>query len=202
MAAMTQDGNTPDRSVAHARAWLQFVTACRAALENDRVSEDHPDVVRLREPVEERTGDGPDAQQVYQRFESAIYDDAAAYVTLWRRFDGLERERLQRFARIAMLEIRGLTGDRHPSQVFNRTALGIGGLVLATLTVWMTFVRGYSGEDVRPLIDLVRSDVVTASMWVGGLFVVTWYIVRMVRNRKQVATLSTIHRALELYLDD
>ena len=53
MAAMTQDGNTPDRSVAHARAWLQFVTACRAALENDRVSEDHPDVVRLREPVEE-----------------------------------------------------------------------------------------------------------------------------------------------------
>jgi hypothetical protein len=182
--------------------FLVFVWNARTALKNDLVSTDNPEVQHIRGPIEEHYVDDRGKPSMYQRFESAIYDDAREIVTLWRTFHSYDRDRLSQFHRMLKLELEGLTGDRHPRKVFDRSPFGIAAIVVGTITIWMTILRTYTGEDLSELLESIRFNWIAGTMWVVGLFVVLWYILKTVRNNRQVAVLSSISRALELYLDN
>lgn len=137
---------------------------------------------------------------MYQKIESAIYDDAPELVTLWRFFSRYKDDRLRIFQKMARLEYDGLTGDCHPRKVFDRSPFGIVALVLGTLTIWMTVLRNYAGENFG-WIEPIKFNWFAGTMWVVGLFLVLWYILKTIRNNKQAAVLASVNRALELYLD-
>lgn len=182
--------------------FLAFVWDARSALKNDLVSKDNAEVQQIRSPIEEHEVDDRGQPTMYQRFESAIYDDSREVVTLWRFFKGYDRDRLRLFQRLVKLEQEGLTGDRHPRKVFDRSPFGIAMLIGGTITIWMTILRTYTGEDLSKLLEAVRFNAIAGVMWIIGLFVVLWYILKTVRNNRQVAVLSSISRALAVYLDD
>ncbi len=65
-------------------------------------------------------------------------------------------------------------------------------------------IKTVSDEDMMSvfLSDLVLANAwVTGTAWIVGMFVVLWYILKTARNRAQVASLSSINRALALYLE-
>ena len=64
----------------------------------------------------------------------------------------------------------------------------------------MTFLRNYSGEDLSDLLELVRFNWIAGTLWIGGMFVFLWFVLKTVRNNKQVALVGSLSRALELYL--
>ncbi len=54
-----------------------------------------------------------------------MYDDARQVVTLWKYFDTCDRDNLVAFQQLLCIEQQGLTGDRHPRRVFDRSPFGI-----------------------------------------------------------------------------
>lgn len=191
-----------DQRAKEAGEFLEFLVEARVSLKNNLVSEHDADVQLIREPLEDRYLDDRGQPAMYQRLESAVYDDSRQLVTLWRIFDSMDRQRLIRFQRFLKLEIEGLTGDRHPRKVFDRSPFGVAALIIGTVTIWMTFFRNVSGEDLSELLELVRFNWIAGTVWIGGLFVVMWYILKTLRNNRQVAFLGTLNRALALYLAD
>lgn len=191
----------PDPRLERVAAFLGFLEEARERLKSP-VSEQSPVVQRIRRVVEEHDVDARGRSRMYQKFESAIYDDARAIATLWPLFDAHERGQLRRFAELVSIEIAGLTGDRHPRSVFDRSLLGIGALVLGTVTIWWTLARTFAGDGAGILPEEARYPRVEGTIWLVGLIVVLWYILKTVRNRRQVAVLATIGRALSIYLDD
>ena len=164
------------------------------------MSQDTPDVRLIRGAIEEHYVDDQGKPAMYQRFESALYDDSRSILTLWRFFDGFERQQLRDFQQLTSLELHGLTGDRHPRKVFDRSPFGIAALIVGTITIWMTFLRTYTGDDLSELLELIRFNWIAGLVWIVGLFVVLWFILKTVRNNRQVAFLASISRALDLYL--
>ena len=53
-------------------------------------------------------------------------------VTLWRFFDSYDRSTLKRYQQLVKLEQKGLTGDRHPRKVFDRSPGRLPSCVLLT----------------------------------------------------------------------
>lgn len=201
---MSSEPTSPSSEQARAQLiseFLTFVWEARTALKSELVSNDHPDVQLVRAPIEEHDVDDRGEPRMYQRFESAIYDDSREIVTLCRFFGRYERDRLRTFQRLLKLELEGLTGDRHPRRVFDRSPFGIAAIVVGTITIWMTILRTYTGEDLSELLEAVHFNWIAGTMWIVGLFVVLWYILKTLRNNWQVAALSSIGRALTLYLD-
>ncbi len=137
---------------------------------------------------------------MYQRFESSHYDDARQVVTLWKFFAGYNVDRLVTFQKLLHIEHEGLTGDRHPRKIFDRSPFGICALVVGTVTIWMTVLRTFTGEDLSELLKLIRFNWVAGTIWIVGLFVALWYFLKMLRNNRQVAFLSSVDRAMQLYL--
>lgn len=183
-------------------AFLQFLQDARSRLKTELVCQDTPEIAQIRAPIEEHYVDDQGKPAMYLRFESALYDDAQSIVTLWSYFDDYQREKLRGFRRLAALEIEGLTGDRHPRKVFDRSPFGIAALVVGTITIWMSVLKTYTGEDLSELLELVRFNWLAGTLWIVGLFVVLWYILKTHRNNCQVAFLSSIARALDLYLEE
>lgn len=192
--------DSPPTGTSAIAEFLAFVLAAKTQLAESRVANSHPDVQRIRDVVEEHYLDDRGQPAMYQQLESAIYDDAQEIVTLWGLFDGYPKSRLHAWRRLLQLEYDGLTGDRHPRKVFDRSPFGIGAIVIGTFTVWMTFLRNYSGEDLSDLLELVRFNWIAGTLWIGGLFVFLWFVLKTVRNNKQVALVGTLSRALQLYL--
>lgn len=182
-------------------AYFGFLVEIRERLRDEKVSAGAEEVTVMRESVEEHYADDQGKPAMYQRFESALYDDAPALVTLWNCFDAYDRDDLRSFQRLTKLEIDGLTGDRHPRKVFDRSPFGVVALVIGTVTIWMTVLSTYSGKDLG-LIEGVRFESIVGVIWIVGLFVVVWYIFKTHRNNIQVAFLSSLARALDLYLDE
>lgn len=181
--------------------FLNFVLDARTAIKKSLVPGNDPQVQEMRSPVEQHYVDDDGKQAMYQRIESALYDDARPMVTLWRFFESYDRHQLQSFRKLLDLEIDGLAGDRHPRKVFDRSPFGIAAIVVGTITIWMSLIRTFTGEDLAELLELVRFNWVSGLIWIVGLFVVLWYILKTQRNNQQVAVLSSIRRALDLYLD-
>ncbi len=183
-------------------AYLNFVNQTRQRLKTELVSKADPEVAMIRGSIEEHYQDDRGQPAMYQRFESALYDDAQTLVTLWSGFDCYDREDLRTFQRLTTLEIDGLGGDRHPRKVFDRSPFGFAALIVGTITIWMTILKTYTGEDLSELLALVRFNAIAGTLWIVGLFVVVWYILKTHRNNSQLAFLCSLSRALELYLDD
>ena len=205
MVAMATDIEATPRAETRAELiseFLLFVWDARRSLKSNLVSKNDAEVQQIRGPIEEHDVDDRGEPTMYQRFESAFYDDSREIVTLWHFFQGFERDRLRQFQPLVKLELEGLTGDRHPRKVFDRSPFGIAAVIVGTITVWMTILRTYTGEDLSDLLEAIRFNWIAGVMWVMGLFVVLWYILKTIRNNRQVAVLSTISRALELYLAD
>lgn len=169
-------------------------------MSQNRVPQTHPDVRRIRGAIEDHYTDDQGKPAMYIQFESALYDDAQSMITLWSCFDEYSRDELKRFYRMLQLERDGLTGDRHPRKIFDRTPFGIAALIVGSITLWMTILRTYTGEDLSPLLELVRFNWIAGTMWIVGLFLVVWYILRTHRNNCQVAFLGSVTRSLDLYL--
>ena len=182
--------------------FLAFLCEARTALKNGRASATDSQVQQIRSPLEEHYVDDQGKPAMYQRFESTLYDDARELVTLWQFFESYSLDQLHTYQRLIRLEHEGLTGDRHPRKVFDRSPFGIVALIVGTITIWMTFLRTYTGEDLSELLELIRFNAIAGIIWIVGLFVVLWYILKTLRNNRQVAVLSSISRALELYLAD
>ena len=182
--------------------FLAFLQVTRERLASEKVPETSEDVQRIRSAVDEYREDDRGNLTKYQRFESVFYDDAPQLLTLWQIFADFDTEQLRRFQGMVQLELKGLTGDRHPRKVFDRSPFGLAALTIGTITVWMTFVRNYSGEDLSELLELIRFNAVVGLTWIVGLFVVLWYILRVFRNNRQVAFLASLSRALDVYLRD
>lgn len=182
--------------------FLQFLQDAQSRLKNQLVPPEASEVQLIRSAVEEHYVDDQGKPAMYQRIESALYDDAQSLLTLWRCFDDYTREELSTFQRLISLELAGLTGDRHPRKVFDRSPFGIAALVVGTITIWMTFLRTYTGEDLSELLELIRFNWIAGTLWVVGLFVVLWFILKTVRNNRQVAFLASVARALDQYLRD
>ena len=190
--------------------FLQFLSEARSFLRKSRVSKHYPDVKRIRSEVEENYHDDRGQPATYQKFESTFYEDAPDIVTLWGFLQNYERSQLSRYHRLTLLELRGLTGDRHPMAIMGRSVLGTAALLLGGVTVWWGIIKLVSEDDLRNLIpELVH--IFLSPAWVNrivgiimlvGMFVLVLYVIRMVRNRKQVAFLSSLLRSLELYLHD
>ncbi|WP_144058912.1 hypothetical protein [Rhodopirellula sp. SWK7] len=193
--------NSMDRA-SRIAAFLQFLHDASRHVKQTRVSSDDPQVQLIRGAVEEHSVDDQGKPAMYQRFESALYDDAQSMVTLWSFFDRYEASELREYQQLIALEIAGLTGDRHPRKVFDRSPFGIVVLVVGTVTIWMTFLRTYTGDDLSDLLELIRFNWIAGSLWIVGLFVVIWYILKTHRNNVQIALLSSIGRALNVYLRD
>ncbi|MFG0254161.1 MAG: hypothetical protein ACF787_03540 [Rhodopirellula sp. JB053] len=192
--------NPTERSERIAR-FLQFIHAASVQLKQAKVSGDDPSVQRIRTAIEEHNVDDQGKPTIYQRFESTFYDDAQSLVTLWSFFDNYSPTELRDFRQLVALEIAGLTGDRHPRKVFDRSPFGIVALVVGTITIWMTFLRTYTGDDLSDLLELIRFNSIAGTLWIVGMFLVVWYILKTHRNNVQVALLSSIDRALSIYLD-
>ncbi|MGI9473481.1 MAG: hypothetical protein ACR2NZ_18210 [Rubripirellula sp.] len=190
--------------LAHANVigdYLQFLLEAESRLKRP-VSKDSAEVKRIRAPLEEHYQDDRGQAAMYQRFESALYDDAPALVTLWQFMDEFTPEELTVYRRLTQLELEGLSGDRHPRKVFDRSPFGIVALIIGTVTIWMTVLRTYSGDDfLSELLAAVRFNSIVGTIWVVGLFVVVWFILKTHRNNRQVAFLSSVSRSLNLYLD-
>ena len=191
----------PRDGISSVSAFLTFVLDAKQELSNP-VSAGDPDVRQICDVVEEHYVDDDGRPSMYQRLESALYDDAREIVTLWRFFRKYSAEQPKVFSRMLKLEHDGLTGDRHPRKVFDRSPLGIVALVVGTITIWMTVLRTFTGEDLSELLELIRFDWVAGTLWIVGLFVVLWFILKTLRNNRQVSLISTISRALVLYLGD
>ena len=129
--------------------------------------------------------------------------DAEVFATLWPFFRRYELDELRRFERLLALELAGLTGDRHPRSIFARSPFGLVALVVGTLSAWWAVVKTVSGEKTPiSLSDLgLASSWVTAAAGLVGIGVVLWYTLKTARNRAQVASLSSITRALALYVE-
>lgn len=181
--------------------FLSFVLAAKKELAENSASTSEPDVVTIRGVVEEHYVDDRGEPAMYQQLESAIYDDAPEIVTLWRLFDRYPRHRLKTWRKLLKMEYEGLLGDRHPRKVFDRSPFGIAAIVVGSFTVWMTFLRNYTGEDLSDLLELIRFNWIAGTLWVGGMFVFLWYVLKTVRNNKQVALIGSMSRSLELYLE-
>ena len=183
-------------------SFLTFLLEAKTSLKQQLASARDPQVEQIRAPLEEHYVDDQGKPAMYQRFESAIYDDARSSVTLWSFFESYSRRQLRSFQRLVQMELDGLNGDRHPRKVFDRSPFGIVAIVVGTITIWMTIFRTYTGDDLSIFLEAIRFNSIAGVIWVVGLFVVLWYILKTVRNNQQVAFLSTIGRALELYLND
>ena len=184
-----------------AAEFLQFLIDARATLKTGLVSKNDPRVQQVREPLEDHYLDDRGHPAMYQKQESAIYDDSRSLVTLWGFLERYDSDQLTRWHRLVQLELAGLTGDRHPRKVFDRSPFGIAAIVIMTVTVWMTVVRNFTGEDVSQLLELLHFNWIAGAIWVGGLFVVLWFILKTMRNNIQLAFLGSLDRALTLYLD-
>ena len=182
--------------------FLEFLLVAKQALKKWRVGERDPRVQQIRSPLEEHYLDDQGKPAMYQRIESALYDDSPEMVTLWQLFDSYDRDRLRAYQRLLKLEHEGLTGDRHPRKIFDRSPFGIVAIIVGTITIWMTALRTFTGEDLGELLELIHFNWVAGTIWIVGLFVVLWYILKTLRNNQQVAFLSSLDRALTLYLDD
>ncbi len=183
------------------RRFLTFLLDAQSELSNNLVPGDDPQVQEIRRPLEEHYLDDQGKPAMYQRLESTLYDDARSVVTLWRYFNSIPREQLVAFRKLLQLEHDGLTGDRHPRKIFDRSPFGIGALIVGTITIWMTVLQTFTGEDLSELLQLIRFNWVAGTVWIVGLFVAIWYILKTLRNNRQVALLSSIRRSLDLYLD-
>ncbi len=193
-----------DARIERIGAFLGFLEQARLELRRNRVSERSETVTRIRAAVEEHYVDDQNRPAMYQKFESALYDDAPAFATLWPFFRRYELDDLRRFEHLLGMELAGLTGDRHPRSIFARSPFGVAALVVGTLSVWWAVIKTVSDEDMMSvfLSDLVLANAwVTGTAWIVGMFVVLWYILKTARNRAQVASLSSINRALALYLE-
>lgn len=182
--------------------FLTFLLAAKTSLKDQLASSKDQQVEQIRAPLEEHYVDDQGKPAMYQRFESAIYDDARSFVTLWSFFESYDRRQLRSFQRLVQMELDGLNGDRLPRKVFDRSPFGIVALVTGTLTIWMTILRTYTGDDLSIFLEAIRFNWIAGIIWIVGLFVVLWYILKTVRNNHQVAFLSSLGRALELYLND
>ena len=182
--------------------FLTFLLEAKTVLKQNMTSAQHPKVEQIRAPLEEHYVDDQGKPAMYQRFESAIYDDARSMVTLWAFFESYSLQQLRSFQVLVQMELDGLNGDRHPRKVFDRSPFGIAAIVVGTITIWMTILRTYTGDDLSIFLEAIRFNSIAGVIWIVGLFVVLWFILKTVRNNHQVAFLSTIGRALELYLND
>ena len=181
--------------------FLLFLREMRETLAGASQRNDDPAVQTIRRTIEDHYTDDQGKPAVYVAMESALYDDAPAIVSLWNRFEAYDPAQLQRYRRLIDVELNGLNGDRHPRKVFDRSPLGLAALIIGTITIWMTFLKIYSGDDLSELLDPFRFDTVVGILWIVGMFLVLWYIVRIHRNNQQVARLATIARSIDLYLD-
>lgn len=112
----------------------------------------------------------------------------------------MDRDKLCSFHNLIKLETDGLTGDRHPRKVFDRSPFGIAAIIIGTVTIWMSIFKNVSGQDMSELLELIRFNWIAGTVWIGGLFVGLWYILKTLRNNRQVAFLGTVNRALSIYL--
>lgn len=185
--------------------FLRFVGDARTFLEKNRLSEKHPDVARIRDVVEEHSRDEQERATTYQKYESALYEDAPAIVTLWSFFRNYDPLRLQRYRSLTAMELRGLSGDFHPTAILGRSLLGKAALLLSAFTVWSGIIglvsAANSGNPLPALLGPSLANGLAGFVWVAGMFIVLWYVIRMTRNRKQVAFLASLSRALTLYLE-
>ena len=187
--------------------FLQFLGEARSFLKQNRLSKRHPEVQLIRSELEENNQG--EHSQPYQKFESTFYEDAPNTVALWNFFRKFECDQLRRYHMLAKMELSGLMGDYHPRAIFGRSVLGTAALLLGCGTVWWGLIKLICGEDsgklssdfFQDLLNTVTINRVVGVISIVGMFVVVWYVLRMVRNRKQVAFLSSLSRALTLYLD-
>ena len=183
-------------------AFLSFLQDARARLSKQLVSQANAEVRMIRGAIESHYVDDQGKPAMYLQFESALYDDAQSMVTLWSCFDDYGQDELSNFKRLIQLELDGLTGDRHPRKIFDRSPFGIAALIVGSITIWMTVLRTYTGEDLSEFLELVRFNWIAGTMWIVGLFVVVWYILKTHRNNCQVAFLGSVARSLDLYLEE
>ncbi len=183
-------------------AFLSFLQDARARLSKQLVSKANAEVRMIRGAIEDHYIDDQGKPAMYLQFESALYDDAQSMVTLWSCFDDYAREELRNFQPLIRLELDGLTGDRHPRKIFDRSPFGIAALIVGSITIWMTVLRTYTGDDLSEFLELVRFNWIAGTMWIVGLFVVVWYILKTHRNNCQVAFLGSVARSLDLYLNE
>lgn len=189
--------------------YLKFIGDARSCLKRNKISKHHPEVKAIRSEVEDDYKDDRGEPAMYQKFESALYEDAPTLVSLWRFMQGYNFEQLYLFHKLTLIELDGLRGDYHPMAIFGRSVLGTGALVLSGMTVWSGLINLVSNEEAGNwFTELLRSflspsieNSLVGVVMLVGMFVVIWYPLRMVRNRKQVAFLSSLSRALALYLD-
>lgn len=189
--------------------FLNFINKARSFLKRNKVSKLHPDVLRIRGEVEAADEQDNNQSVKYQNFESTLFEDAQILVTLLGLFHTYDDEKLHRFHKLTLMELNGLTGDFHPMAILGRSILGTGGLILGGVTVFWGLIRLLSGDDMAKLFPAFLTTVLSAAMvnriagliYLAGIFVFIWYLLRMVRNRKQVAFLSSLSRALEIYLE-
>lgn len=189
--------------------FLQFLSEALTFLKKSKISKRNPDVQHIRSKVEENNHNNHGQRSTYQKYESAFYENAPAIVTLWGFFQTYDNDQLRRYHRLTLTELNGLKGDRHPMSILGLSILGTVALLFTAITVWWGIIKLASGDHPRKffteLLHYLSSSPMVNSIvgiiWLVGLFVVVWYVVRMVRNRKQVAFLYSLSRALELYLD-
>ena len=200
---------TPSTADAFARAnsvgeFLSFLQSMRERVKQCKSSVVSAELDLIRAPIEEHYVDNQGKPAMYQRFESALYDDAPTMLALWRSFEEYDTADLQLFKRLTKLELDGLKGDRHPRKIFDRSPFGVVALIVGSVTIWMSVLKTYSGQNLGELLlllEAIRFNWIVGTMWVVGLFVVVWYIIKTHRNNSQVAFLSSVSRALDVYLD-
>ena len=190
--------------------FLKFINDARSFLKRGKVSKHHPEVKAIRNEVEEEYHDDSGKPAIFQKFESTLYEDAPTIVALWVFFQSYNYDQLCTYYKLTLTEIDGLKGDYHPMAIFGRSVFGTGALVLSGITVWWGLIKlvtidetgNWLAELIRSLISSDMENRVVGMILLVGMFVVIWYPIRMVRNRKQVAFLSSLSRALALYIDD
>jgi hypothetical protein len=190
--------------------FLQFLSEARSFLKQNQVSKSHADVQRIRSEVEENSHDDRGYQELHQKYESTFYENASTIVTLWDFLQKYECDQLRRYHKLTLMELNGLTSDLHPMAILGRSVLGTAALLFSGVAVWWGLVKLVSEDNPGNLFSELLHNLLSTAMvnrilgviWLVGIFVVIWYVLRMVRNRKQVAFLSSLSRAIELYLDD
>ena len=190
--------------------FMKFIVEAKSFLKQHKASKDHPDVQRIRGELEERYRDERGRAAVYQIHESALYEDAPVILTLRQFFERYTPDQLRQYHKLTNTELCGLKGDHHPTAILGRSWIGTGALLLSAITIWLGLIKlvaidnsdSLSAEFLRDLVSPSMVNRLVGVICVVGLFVVIWYSLRMVRNRKQVAFLSSLSRALDLYLDD
>ncbi|MEP3480202.1 MAG: hypothetical protein ABJZ55_13205 [Fuerstiella sp.] len=189
-----------DQRVQSVRDFLAFVLGAKIQIAEYLVSASDSGVRHIQEIAEEHSVDDNGHSSMYQRLESAFYDDAQQQVTLWNYFDRYNIDQLNAFQRMLKSDHEGLTGDRSPRKIFDRSPFGIIALVVGTVTIWLGVLQKYAGDDLNDMLTLFHYNSFAGLLWIVGLFVVLWYILKTVRNNRQVSLLMTISRALEVYL--